>query len=187
MPRPATGTIVERRNSSGSISRMLRFSVNGKKRAVSLGEVSREEAERRLGQELSDVQRGNWTPPVPVLSPRADVPTFHAFAEEWWTRNEGQLAPKTETDYRWRLEKHLLKFFGEPLRLDEITFDTIERYIAFKLGEDRPLSARSINMTVILLPAILESAVDRELIGRNPAKGKRRQGQREGAPSVLSR
>jgi len=117
-------------------------------------------------------------------------------------RNEQQLAAKTRTDYRRRLECHLLPYFAE-LRLDAITLDTVKRYIAAKLAEgeriraaelegkpivqeytDRlgrerkrkaqPLSARSINMTVILLAAILETAVERDLIARNPAKGRRR-------------
>jgi site-specific recombinase XerC len=50
------------------------------------------------------------------------------------------------------------------------------------LHEDDPLSPRSINMTVTLLGAILESAVDRELIGRNPARGRGRR-VRERAPT----
>ena len=66
------------------------------------------------------------------------------------------------------------------MRLDAITFDTVERYIAGKLagtvydkgvpvGEDDPLSARSINMTVMLLGAILERAQERGLIDYNAA------------------
>jgi hypothetical protein len=37
-------------------------------------------------------------------------------------------------------------------------FDLVERYIAGKLAEDKPLSPRPINMTVTLLAAILEGA-----------------------------
>jgi hypothetical protein len=110
-----------------------------------------------------------------------EVPTFHVFSEEWWLRNEKRFATKTRTDYRWRLEAHLLPYFAE-LCLDAITFDTVERYIAAKLAEDKPLSPRSINMTVILLGAILEGAVERELIARNPTKRKGRR-VRERAPS----
>ena len=43
-----------------------------------------------------------------------------------------------------------------------------------ELAEEEPLSARSINMTVMLLGAILEGAVERELISRNPARGRGR-------------
>ncbi|MBA3808939.1 MAG: hypothetical protein H0X28_11210 [Solirubrobacterales bacterium] len=106
-------------------------------------------------------------------APPEPVPTFHQYAEEWWTRNERRFAPATQSDYRWRLESHLLPFFAE-MRLDAITFDTVERYIAAKLTAAPSLSARSINMTVTLHGAILESAVERELIARNPAKGKGR-------------
>jgi integrase len=122
----------------------------------------------------ADVARGLWKPPT-VVEARVDVeiPTFHAFSEEWWVRNEKRFAAKTRTDYRWRLEAHLLPYFPG-LRLDAITFDTVERYIAAKLAEDKPLSPRLINMTAILLGAILEGAVERELIARNPAKGKGR-------------
>ncbi len=73
-------------------------------------------------------------------------------------------------DYSWRL-KHLLPTFG-PLRLDRITYDTVEQYVPAKLNEG--LSPRSVNMQVTLLAAILEGAVERELISRNPAKGKGR-------------
>ncbi|HEX3518428.1 MAG TPA: site-specific integrase [Solirubrobacteraceae bacterium] len=52
--------------------------------------------------------------------------------------------------------------------------DQVDRYIARKLDESHPLSPRSINMTVTLLGAILEGAVERELIPRNPARGRGR-------------
>ena len=179
MARPATGTIIERRNAAGRTSRTLRFNVNGRKRTVALGPVTRIEAEERLRHELADVERGLWKPPA-VERVQADVPTFHAYAEEWWRLTEGHLSQNTKADYKWRLEKHLLGYFGE-LPLDAIKAATVETYIAGKLAglvyehgepvrEGEPLSARSINMTVILLGAILERAVKHELIARNAAK-----------------
>jgi integrase len=74
----------------------------------------------------------------------------------------------------------LLPYFAE-YPLDRISFDLVERYIAAKLGASVPLAPRSINMTVTLLAAILETAVERDLIARNPAKGKGRR-VRERAP-----
>ncbi len=74
------------------------------------------------------------------------MPTFHEFAEQWWLRNEKQLRPNTQTDYKIRLERHLLPFFAD-MPFDQITYDTVERYIAAKLAEDKPLSPRTINMT----------------------------------------
>jgi integrase len=182
MPRPTTGRVLEHVGVDGRTYRSLRFVAYGKRRYVSLGPVSAEAAEQALRHTIADVERGSWEPPREAAAPaeHEPIPTFHAFAEDWWLRNEKQLAPSTQLDYRWRLETHLLPFFARH-RLDEITFDQVERYIARKLDEAHPLSPRSINMTVTLLGAILEGAVERELIPRNPARGRGRR-VRERAP-----
>ena len=133
------------------------------------------------------MERGKWVPPKAVEPPPEPeaIPTFHAFAEAWWTQHKGQVTGGTLPDYRWRLEQHLIPYFG-PLPLDAISIDAVDRYKAGKLegvvyddGRDtgervKPLSPRSINMTLVLLAQILENAVERELIGRNPARGKKR-------------
>jgi integrase len=106
------------------------------------------------------------------------MPTFHDFADDWWELRKPDLAENIRLDYQWRLEVHLIDYFGE-MSLDAITPTVVMRYIADKLREDDPLSPRSINMTLILLGQILEHAVEDELIPRNPAKGKRA---RERAP-----
>ncbi len=172
MARPATGQIVERADATGAIRRSLRFRTGGRRHTVPLGVVSRADAEQELACVMADVARGLWKPPAVVEAPvEVEVPTFHEFAEDWWVRNQAQLADNTRADYRWRLECHLLPEFGER-RIDRIDFNAVERYIAGKLAGDRPLSARSINMTVTLLGAILERAVKRRLIDHNPAKDK---------------
>jgi integrase len=204
MARAATGKIIQKRGKDGRIYRGLRFTAYGKRRYVTLGTATLAEAETGLRHVLADVERGTWKPAREVDPPREPVaaPTLHQFAEDWWVRNEQKLRPRTRLDYRWRLEKHLLPYFGE-LRVDAITIDTAERYIAAKLNEGerirkaaaegkplkekvtdkhgrmferplQPLSPRSINMTVTLLGAILESAVEREHITRNPARGRGR-------------
>jgi integrase len=182
MARRATGAIIEHVGKDGRVHRALRFTAGGKRRFESLGPVGRTEAERELRHVLADVERGTWTPrrDIQPLPDPGLVPTFHAFAEQWWVRNEGQLAASTRENYRWRLERHLLPHFGAQ-QFDAITYGTVEDYIATKLRETRPLSARSINMTVTLLAAVLEGAVERDLIPRNPARGRGRR-VRERAP-----
>jgi integrase len=203
MARKATGVIVEKRGKDGFIYRGLRFTANGRRRYVTLGRATREEAEQELRHVMADVERGIWQPRAvePPPEPTA-APTFHHFAEEWWLRNEKKLAKNTRPDYRWRLEKHLIDYFGA-MPVDAITIDTVEKYIAAKLDDNerirqaaakgepitekftdkrgrpltrrvQPLSPRSINMTVTLLGSILEGALERELIRRNPARGRRR-------------
>ena len=152
MARKVTGAIVEHTGRDGRTYRSLRFTAYGKRRYVSLGPITDAQAKRELRHVLADVERGTWTEPRAVEAPAEPepIPTFHQFAEQWWLRNENQLAPSTRVDYRWRLEKHLLPFFAtQPL--DRITFDVVEQYIAAKLGEADALSPRSINMTLTLM------------------------------------
>jgi integrase len=174
MARKITGAVVEHVGNDARTYRALRFTAYGKRRFESLGPVSSGEAER-VRPVLADVERGTWQPRAAIEAPPEPepVPTFHEFAEQWWLRSERQLAASTRVDYRWRLEKHLLPFFADR-RLSRISFDLVEQYITAKLAETEPLSARSINMTLTLMAAILEGAVERELIARNPAKGKSR-------------
>jgi integrase len=173
MARPANGQIIEHRTKAGTITRTLRFRVNGERHRKGLGVVSREEAERQLDYVLADVARGTYEPARPApMSPKADgMPGFHEFADEWWERRKVQLAEKTREDYEWRLEVHLIPFFAET-PIDQIDVDQIDRYVSQKLSAG--LSPRSVNMTITTLGAILENALERELIGRNPARGKNR-------------
>jgi len=176
--------VVEHVGKDGRTYRSLRFQAGGKRQREPLGVVSAAVAEEALRHTIADVERGTWAPrkviELPAETPT--VPTFHAFAEEWWTLKRDELAPNTQADYRWRLEVHLIPYLG-PTTLDAIDFEKVERYIAAKLagdvyedgrkvGQGPPLSARSINMTVTLLGAILERALKRKLIDGNPAKDK---------------
>jgi integrase len=86
-------------------------------------------------------------------------------------RYEG-LSENTLQDYTWQLCNHLLPFFAKH-RLTEITIAEVDRYRQEKVGEGT-ISAASINKTITRLAQILEVAVERELIGRNSARGKRR-------------
>jgi integrase len=116
--------------------------------------------------------------PVPGLS-REKASTFGEFAGRWLERQmlEGGrlgsgLAEKSRKDIEWRLSKHLLPTFG-PTPLPGITVEAVD---AFRLEMVRKgkLSATSINKLLFTLSAIMEVAVEYELIARNPARGRRR-------------
>lgn len=177
MARPASGQVVEKRTSRG-VTFALRFRAYGRREYVTLGTAAdgwtRERAEVELQNVLADVRRGIWRPPAPELHP-ADPPpepTFHEFASEWYEAREGELRPKTRTDYRWALSGHLLPFFARH-RLSEITVQEVDRYRQAKVREG-VLSSMSINKTLVRLAQVLEVAVEYGLIPRNPATGKRR-------------
>ncbi len=175
MARRATGTVVEHTGKDGRTFWALRFTAYGKRRYLSLGAVSHQDAERQLGHVLADVDRGTWQPAVAVAPPAEPDPvqTFHEYAEQWWLEHEGDWLKSTQADYRWRLEAHLLPFFGTSA-LTAITIAEVDRYKAHKLAEVDGLSGESINKTLMILSAILDTAEERELIPKNPARGKRR-------------
>jgi integrase len=194
MARKATGTIIEHTGRDGLTYRSLRFSAHGKRRFVALGAVTQAEAGRQLRGVLADVERGVWKEPAPPAPEPEGTPTFHEFAEQWWIERERELRPRTRTDYKWRLEAHLLPFFGE-YQVDRISIADVDRYKAAKLAEAdelrrrieagekvrhehgqrrRPCSPATINKTLDLLSSIMEVAEERELVARNPARGRRR-------------
>ena len=116
---------------------------------------------------------GTWSPPEPEPAPAVESdPTFHDFASDWYEASKGEWRDRTRQDYAWALSYHLLPFFKRR-RLSQITVAEVDRYRAEKLKEGR-LGALSINKTLVRLAQILEVAVERELIERNPARGRRR-------------
>ena len=181
MPRPATGTVVERKTRSKITSYSLRFRANGRRQFIHLGyspSWTRRRAEEELANVIADVRRGTWQPPSAVSAPK-EAPTFHEFSSQWFAdqKLEGGRRGKGLTaagvaDLRWRLEIHLLPFFAGK-RLDEITVQDVDAYRRAKVREAR-IGTTSINKTLETLGAILEVAVEYEIIGRNVAKGKRR-------------
>ncbi|MDQ4137595.1 MAG: tyrosine-type recombinase/integrase [Actinomycetota bacterium] len=66
------------------------------------------------------------------------------------------------------MTKHLLPFFGEHL-LRQITVAEVDRYRVEKLAEGT-LSGDSVNKTLVLLGRILDVALERELIDKNPMR-----------------
>ncbi len=177
MPRRATGQVVERKLKSGRTF-ALRFRAYGRRCYLTLGTTdegwTRQKAGEELANVLADVRRGIWRPDVrQEAAEPAPEPTFHEFASEWLhgLRSEG-LSENTLKDYAWQLSNHLLPFFARH-RLSEISIAEVDRYRQEKVREGK-ISATSINKTITRLAQILEVAVERELIDRNPARGKRR-------------
>jgi integrase len=198
MTRPRESQIYERRLSDGSVAYWAKLTVAiNDRRSVVLGHsregMDRAQAIEELQRQKAAVTLGRWKEPDRA-EPAGGELTFHAYASEWLERKRRELKPTTIADYEWRLTSHLLPFFSK-YRLDEIDRRLVDRYRSAKLAEReeialrqehgspvrnrrgqavRPLSNRSINMTIDLLSNILTEAVEHELIVANPATGRRR-------------
>ena len=183
MGRPATGqVVVNKRRRSPTFG--LRFRAYGKREYVTLGTAAEgwthARAQTELANILADVRRGIWRPPVVevVDSPR-EIPNFHVFASEWFERQKVEggrrgngLSETGKAALRWVITNHLLPAFASR-RLDQISVEDVDRYRLAKVREGK-IGVTSINKTLATLSAILETAVEYELIDRNPARGRRR-------------
>jgi integrase len=158
-------------------------------------------ARTELGNVLARVRAGVWEPPRPLAAQQARTAavTFLEYTSRWLQQKaDGVLGEKpidanSYSDYRWRLSCHLLPFFG-PYRLSEIDRALCLRFKAEKLREAQelreaiargaelrdergrrkvPLSPASIRKLIDTLAAVLDDAIEDDLIDRNPARGKR--------------
>jgi integrase len=183
--KPYGGTVVERRRKT-DVYYGLRFTAYGRRRYQKLGPRTdgwtRKRAEEELQNVMADVRRGIWKPPPPKAAAPPEppaMPTFHEFSTKWIKGREQEggrtgrgLSRTSLYNLHWRLEVHLLPYFAEK-RLDAIRVEDVDDYRRRKVAAGR-LSPSSVNGTISTLAAILEQAVEYDLIAKNPAKGKHR-------------
>ncbi|GGV73538.1 putative prophage phiRv2 integrase [Streptomyces longisporoflavus] len=116
------------------------------------------DADDWLAEKQTEIRRGEWR------DPDAGAVGFRAYADKWV--EERELAPLTEDLYRYLLDKHLTAFAD--LDLDEITAPRVREWRAERL---RSTGAKTMTAKAYrLLKAVMETAVDDELVTRNPCR-----------------
>jgi len=156
-------------------------------------------AERERHRIAEAIRAGVWQPPQASTDPppsesRASdcCPTVLEVARVLVRRKQLTLADNTISDLKWRLECHLLPYFGElPVSAanDEAVFGYIEYQLkarakiltALEVGRPlvdargvkaKPLSNTSINATLATLAALLDEPECQRWLPKNPARGK---------------
>ncbi|MEW2439114.1 tyrosine-type recombinase/integrase [Streptomyces caniferus] len=120
---------------------------------------TKKDAEVWLSQIEADLTRGDWQ------DPDAGAVNFKEYALQWV--DERGLAATTDELYRRLLRLHILPTF-EGLDLDEITAPRVRTWRTERLSTTG--AATTVAKSYRLLKAILETAVDDELIRRNPCR-----------------
>ena len=107
-----------------------------------------------------------------TLQPQVSTaPLFKAYAEAYMTRYKlRKIGANTMVGYRSYLTNHLYPAFGD-LPIDSITVDRVQDFML--LEADNGKAKASINRIIQLLTQIMDSAVEDELIIKNPCKSKR--------------
>ena len=191
----AIGSIVKRyRKRDRQYTYGLRIRAYGERHWVPLG-TEREgwndlRATDHRDEIAAMIRRGAWRPPnVFELDPREQNPGFHEFASDWLKRYRRTVDASTTDTAEYMLSHHLLPFL-HTYRLGEIDYGVLSAYVAHKLERNgeveaareagvtvrdgrgrprRPLSSRTINMTLDLTARILKDAVKRGLL-KQPGK-----------------
>ncbi|MGW2956467.1 tyrosine-type recombinase/integrase [Streptomyces eurythermus] len=120
---------------------------------------SKKAAEVWLSQVEADLSRGDWR------APDAGAVNFRVYAEKWV--EERELAVRTEDLYKHLLRLHILPTFAE-FDLDEITAPRVREWRAERLRTTK--AKTTVAKAYRLLKGILETAVDDDLISRNPCR-----------------
>ena len=191
----AIGSILKRyRKRDRQYTYGLRVRAYGKRYWVPLG-TEREgwndvRAADRRDEIAGLIRRGAWRPPNTFeLDPREKDPGFHEFASDWLKRYRRTVDESTADTAEYMLSNHLLPFL-HTYRLSEIDYAVLSSYVAHKLERNeeidaaceagvtlrdgagrplRPLSPRTINMTLDLTARIFKDAAKRGLLQGNPA------------------
>jgi integrase len=121
--------------------------------------LTKAEADRALRAALTDQQRGSF------VHPRHGKVTFHSYSTTW-LEERPNLRPRTKELYEGQLRNHLLPALGN-LELARITASVVRTWHS-KTSNSGVMSPTTLAKCYRLLKTILGTAVDDELIPKNP-------------------
>jgi integrase len=127
--------------------------------------ATKADAEIWLALKEAEIRRGDW------MDPDAGKVTFRKYAARWI--DDQVLKPRTEELYRGLLKNHLAPAFGS-VDLCDIREADIRRWRKERLEagprQERPFGPVTVAKAYRLLHAVLNTAVDDQLIRRNPCR-----------------
>ncbi len=136
------------------------YDVDGRFKKKTFKGVTRDEAIRLEREILAARDRGERQPDVRT------APLFGAFAAVWIEENRSGWKASTRQQYEQVIKSQLRPAF-ENLRLSHITESRIKQLVTEL--QDGGLSARRINLVVLVLKMIIRVALKRRLIREDPA------------------
>ncbi len=135
----------------------------GERKTMAVG--SRQAAERLKREVEVRLALGGMASVQPGKTPR---PLVAEYATEWLKNVEHERKPSTAGFYGQYLRLYVLPSFGES-RLDDIERGSVKRFISDLRA--RNFAKNTIRLAVTTLRAVLNAAVEDELIEHNPAQG----------------
>jgi len=106
---------------------------------------------------------------VGIVRPSTEAPTFREFVTDYWGAIEANVSPKTARDYRYTIDRHLMRAFGA-LQLTDITAGIINRFGAEL--KTKGYAGATVNNYMNLAAILLGYAVELDVIEELPIKKK---------------
>lgn len=110
-----------------------------------------------------EVEAGIFVPADVTAAQPTVVPTLKQYATDWMVTRD--LKPRTRVEYQGLLDRHIVPTFGED-RIDRITPTAVRRWHAECCPNNPATKAKAYS----LLKTLLNTAVDDELVDRNPCR-----------------
>lgn len=119
-----------------------------------------EELDLKIAQTLVDyglIQSRSIKPKTP----------FSSYAQSWFNEHQGTLRDSSADTYGQGLRKYILPFFKN-MYLEDITFHDVKKWLLTM----RHLARETVNLYLRILRMIFDTALEDDIIGKNPAKSK---------------
>lgn len=157
--------MARQRNVWGSVRKLpsrkyqARYTVNGRLHAAPETFGTKREADAYLASVRSELGQCRW------VDPSAGAVPLHVYAERWMAQHPG-LRPRTRELYESLLRLHILPVLGE-LAIGDLSVAAVRSWRAAMLTQDSP-GPSTVAKCYRLLRAMLNTAVEDEMITRNP-------------------
>jgi hypothetical protein len=161
--------MTRRRNSWGSVRQLAsgrfqaRYRVAGVEHLAPCTFRTKRDADAFLATARADLERGTW------IDPEAGKVPIAAYASHWLDERP-QLRPRTRELYEAQLRRHILPTFGS-MALRDLRRPAIRTWYASVLSGPRP-GVSTAAKCYRLLRSILATAVEDELIAKNPSRSR---------------
>lgn len=159
------GRVARQRNVWGSVRKLpsgrfqARYTVNGRLHAAPMTFETKRDADTFLARVRTELSKGRW------VDPTASAVSLRVYADRWMEQHPG-LRPRTRELYESELRLHILPALGD-VAIGDLTVASVRAWRSAMLRAGSP-GPSTVAKCYRLLRAILNTAVEDELIARNP-------------------
>lgn len=126
-------------------------------------------SEREVKRKIDNYIKETLDKALEEKTKKNETPKFANYANEWWIRfKEPRLKKGTALMYKIDLENHILPYFSE-MEIGEIKTSDVQDFIRTKNN----YAKSTVRQIVVILRQIFDSAMEDEIIEKNPAASKR--------------